>query len=76
MLDRLEADGLIIRTPSLQDRRVVLIHLAYDHSVIRDLFCTVSEEMISLFYQGFTPQEVEQFEEQLRRIIHNLLEIV
>lgn len=75
MLDRLEADGLIIRTPSLQDRRVVLIHLAYDHSVIRDLFCTVSEEMISLFYQGFTPQEVEQFEEQLRRIIHNLLEI-
>jgi DNA-binding MarR family transcriptional regulator len=72
MLDRLEADGLITRNPSQKDRRVILIHLAHDHHIIRDHFYTVSEEMIAVFYQGFTSDEIGLFELQLRRIIHNL----
>nr|WP_319539548.1 MarR family transcriptional regulator [uncultured Methanospirillum sp.] len=72
MLDRLEQDGLITRNPSEKDRRVILISLARDHEIIRDLFLQVSHEMIEEFYAGFSPGEIDDFEENLRRIIRNL----
>ena len=72
MLDRLEQDGLISRNPSEKDRRVILISLARDHEIIRDLFMQVSHEMIEEFYAGFSPGEIDDFEEKLRRIIRNL----
>jgi hypothetical protein len=31
------------------------------------------EEMTDLFYEGFTPYEVEEFEGYLRRILENLV---
>lgn len=74
MLDRLEQDGLITRGLSQEDRRVVLIHLARDHEIIRDLFLQVSNEMIEVFYAGFSTIEISEFESQLRRIITNLSE--
>lgn len=72
MLDRLEQDKLIIRNPSEKDRRVILIFLARDHEIIRDLFLQVSCEMIDEFYAGFSPDEIIEFEEKLKRIIRNL----
>jgi len=72
MLDRLEQEGLITRSPSDKDRRVILISLARDHEIIRDLFLQVSQEMIEEFYAGFLPEEIDDFEEKLRRIIRNL----
>jgi len=72
MLDRLEQDGLISRSPSEKDRRVILISLARDHEIIRDLFLQVSHEMIEEFYAGFSPGEIDDFEEKLKRIIRNL----
>ena len=72
MLDRLEQDKLIRREPSREDRRVILIHLAREHEIIRDLFFQVSSEMIDVFYTGFSPEEIDDFEEKLRRIINNL----
>jgi len=72
MLDRLEQDGLIIRRASPDDRRVILIFLARDHEVIRDLFLQVSYEMNEVFYAGFSPGEINDFEDKLRRIIRNL----
>ncbi len=72
MLDRLEQEGLITRSPSDKDRRVILISLARDHEIIRDLFLQVSQEMIEEFYAGFLPEEIEDFEEKLKRIIRNL----
>jgi len=75
MLDRLETGGLIIRNPSQKDRRVILIHLAREHEIIRDLFYELSTEMITLFYQGFSPEEIADFELKLKRIIRNLSSI-
>ena len=73
MLDRLEQDGLITRIPSREDRRVILIYLAHDHEVIKDLFLQVSSEMIDLFYAGFLPEEIATFEQQLKKILKNLV---
>ncbi|MFH0968835.1 MAG: MarR family transcriptional regulator [Methanobacteriota archaeon] len=72
MLDRLETDGLLTRSHSREDRRVILIHLVKEHEIIRDLFNEVSNEMITLFYEGFLPEEIVGFESQLKRIIRNL----
>ena len=72
MLDRLEKDGLITRSASYEDRRVILISLSRDHEIIRDRFLQVSEEMIQVFYAGFTPVEILDFEMNLRRILNNL----
>ncbi len=72
MLDRLEADGLLTRSPSQDDRRVILIHLAQDHEIIRDIFRKVSTDMITLFYQDFSNEEIADFELKLNRIIRNL----
>ncbi len=72
MLDRLEQDGLITRKPSPDDRRVILISLAQDHEIIRDLFLQVSHEMIGIFYTGFSSGEIRDFEEKLKRILANL----
>jgi len=72
MLDRLEQDGLITKNASVKDRRVILISLARDHEIIRDLFLKVSDEMIEEFYTGFSPEEIVDFEEKLRWIIRNL----
>ncbi|HWQ65861.1 MAG TPA: MarR family transcriptional regulator [Methanospirillum sp.] len=72
MLDRLETDGLITRSPDQKDRRVILIHLAHDHEIIRNLFLQVSSGMIAIFYEGFSPGEIDLFEDTLKRIIRNL----
>lgn len=72
MLDRLEHDELITRRPSTSDRRVILIFLARDHEIMRNLFLQVSHEMVDLFYAGFSDDEIDDFEEKLRIIIQNL----
>jgi DNA-binding MarR family transcriptional regulator len=74
MLDRLEAAGHISREPSAEDRRVVLVSLTEENRRQRRLYDLVSEEMTGLFYEGFTREEMEEFEDYLRRILDNLIE--
>ena len=73
MLDRLEASGHITREPSAEDRRAVLVRLTEENRRQRGRYDRVSEEMTDLFYEGFTPYEVEEFEGYLRRILENLI---
>jgi DNA-binding MarR family transcriptional regulator len=73
MLDRLEASGHITRESSAEDRRAVLVRLTEENRRQRRLYDRVSEEMTDLFYEGFTPYEVEEFEGYLRRILENLV---
>jgi DNA-binding MarR family transcriptional regulator len=73
MLDRLEASGHILRGPSAEDRRAVLVSLTEENRRQRRLYDRVSEEMTGLFYEGFTQEEVEEFEGYLRRILENLV---
>ena len=73
MLDRLEASGHITRESSAEDRRAVLVSLTEENRLQRGLYDRVSEEMTGLFYEGFTPEEVEEFEGYLRRILENLV---
>lgn len=72
MLDRLEEAGHVQRERSPEDRRVTLIRLTEKNRRLKDDYDRVSREMTEFFYEGFTWEEVEEFEEYLRRTLENL----
>ena len=72
ILDRLERDGHLRRVRSTADRRVILVEPTARDSRSQAVFLSASEEMISLFYDGFGPSEIDRFEADLARIYQNL----
>ncbi|MGC4030091.1 MAG: MarR family transcriptional regulator [Steroidobacteraceae bacterium] len=71
MLDRLEAKGLLTRSRSSLDRRVVVLTLT-DQG--RDLTTRIPHHLASVYNQhlaGFTADEFQQLKQFLRRIIAN-----
>ena len=73
MLDRLEESGYVIRIPSREDRRKILIQRTEKNKNLQDLYNQVSQEMTNLFYEGFSENEIDEFEQYLKRILHNLV---
>jgi DNA-binding MarR family transcriptional regulator len=74
MLNRLEKKGYIKRFPSETDRRVVFIKSTGKDKHLEKLYANVADIMSEIFYKGFSPKEVEQFENCLERILNNLIE--
>ncbi|MHA2253505.1 MAG: MarR family winged helix-turn-helix transcriptional regulator [Candidatus Kariarchaeaceae archaeon] len=72
MLDRLEESGHIKRKHSKDDRRKILIFLTEQNKDISDKYYTVSQDMTKLYYQDFSSEEIDQFEEYLERLLSNL----
>lgn len=72
MLDRMEESGLVKRTPDTQNRRQIIVSITEKAKEYRQAYDRVSDRMNTLFYQGFTESEAAEFEDRLRRILHNL----
>jgi DNA-binding MarR family transcriptional regulator len=71
MLDRLEAKGLLTRTRSLTDRRVVELTLTAQG---RELTTLIPHHLASVYNNhlaGFSSDEFIQLKQFLRRIIAN-----
>jgi MarR family transcriptional regulator, organic hydroperoxide resistance regulator len=75
MLDRLEAAGHLVRSPCPEDRRKILIYRTEQNKRLQTLYTQVSQEMIDLFYTGFTDTEIDVFEQALQRILQNLEQV-
>jgi len=73
MLDRLEASGHLRRVRSRKDRRQILIRRTQKDKALEGLYVRVSQEMTKLFYDGFSPTEIDRFEQYLQRILDNLI---
>ena len=72
MVKKLEEQGLVTIKPCTQDKRrkfVVLTKLGWAQKEIGD---RVSQELGEIFYQGFSNQEIQEFEAYQERIIENL----
>ena len=72
MVKKLEEQGLVTIEQSDQDKRkkfVVLTELGWAQKEIGD---RVSKELGEIFYQGFSNQEIREFEAYQERIITNL----
>lgn len=72
MLERMEKSGLIIRQQDSGDKRKTLIFLTDKAKALKGDYDAVSDRMSAIFYQGFTEEEIRNFEEHLERIRLNL----
>ena len=72
MLERMEQSGLIIRQQDSGDKRKTLIFLTDKAKALKEDYDAVSDRMSTIFYQGFTEEEIRNFEEHLERIRLNL----
>ena len=72
MLDRLEELGYVTRVHSPVDRREILIKRTEKDKAWQKSYVQVSQDMTKLFYDGFSQDEIEEFERYLKRILDNL----
>lgn len=72
MLDRMEQSGLILREASPADRRAIYIRLTDKARALREDYDRISRQMNTLYYLGFTEEEIRLFEGYLQRVLDNL----
>ncbi|MCI8864170.1 MAG: MarR family transcriptional regulator [Lachnospiraceae bacterium] len=72
MVDRMEASGLVSRTPDSNDHRKTLLTLTEKAKGLQKDYEAVSRQMASIVYDGFSPDEVRTCEALLSRIYNNL----
>lgn len=72
MLDRLEEAGHITRIRPKKDRRTILIKLTEKDKSLHEVYNEVSDEMTGIFYREFSQEEIDEFENYLKRILANL----
>jgi DNA-binding MarR family transcriptional regulator len=71
MLDRLEAKGLIRRTRSSQDRRLMKLELTEEGRAAYPRMREISMSITNRFLRGFTKAEARQLEGFLNRMLEN-----
>ena len=74
MLERMEKQGLIRRVQDKKDKRKTLLYLTENTKALKNDYAAVSEQMSGIYYQGFTEDEIIQFESFLQRVQENLEE--
>lgn len=74
MLGHLEEAGLLQRNHCNKDKRRKLICLTDKGRSLEGKTKELNNKMDMIFYKGFTEEEIQTFEENLRRIVDNLLE--
>ncbi len=72
MLDRLENIGYITRTRSKTDRRIILIQRTAKDRALQETYERVSDEMSTVYYEGFSASEIQALENTLERVLENL----
>ena len=72
LLERIEKSGLIIRQQDSGDKRKTLLFLTDKAKALKEDYDAISDRMSAIFYQGFTEDEIRNFEEYLERIRLNL----
>ena len=73
MLDRLEQSGYIVSKTDGKDKRKTLVALSEKSKLLEKRYSAVSKEMTSLFYEGLSDNQVDEFENSLKQILSNLV---
>ena len=72
MLARMQEQGLIRIEENANDRRSALVCLTEKAAALKDKYDNVTKEIEEIYYKGFSDEEIEQFENYLKRILNNL----
>ena len=74
MLDCMEAAGLVRRDRGDHDRRKILIYLTDEAKALEQDYNAVTAEIESIYYKGFSSEEIDALEGYLRRVLTNVEE--
>ena len=74
VIDGMVHKGIVERKINPDNRRQTIISLTEYAKSLQEKYETVSDQMNTLFYQGFSEDEQIQFEQYLARILENLTE--
>ncbi len=74
MLDRLERMGYVRRQRCQKDRRKILIQRTSKDMSLEKEYVKLSQEHTKIFFHGFSEDQIDRFEEDLKRILNNLTE--
>lgn len=74
VIDGMIAKGIVTRETNPANRRQVIISLTEAAEKMQEKYAKISEEMVSLFYAGFSEEEILIFENYLFRILNTLKE--
>ena len=72
-LDNLEKIDFVKKIPSDEDKRETFIILTEKALKLKQDYINVSRIMTNLFYDGFSEEEINQFEDYLQRCLQNLI---
>lgn len=72
VVDGMVNKGILTRQTNSQNRRQTIISLTDYAKSLQTKYETVSQQMNTLFYQGFSPEEQTAFEDFLARILETL----
>ena len=75
MLDRLEKMGYIRRQRSEDDRRKILIQRTSKDKDLEKEYVKLSQEHTKIFFNGFSEKQIDQFEDDLKQILKNLVSL-
>ncbi|MCR4901133.1 MAG: MarR family transcriptional regulator [Treponema sp.] len=73
LVRKLEQEGLVSVTPSPNDRRTKFLSLTQKGTEYNALMKKLSKELVTKFYKGFTPEEINNFVSYLDRIKNNFI---
>lgn len=66
--------GLILRRQNPRSRREILVSITEEARRLQAAYEAVSQRINQVYYRGFRPEEIEQYEAYLARILANLEE--
>lgn len=72
VVDGMVSKGILKRRTNPENRRQTIISLTDYARSLQDRYETVSQQMNTLFYQGFSLEEQQEFEKYLSRILDTL----
>lgn len=71
LVDKLSAQGLVVRERSAADTRRVIVRLTESGEALRAAFKAISRRYLATFYDGLAPDEAETLEKLLEKVLAN-----
>lgn len=71
LIDRLEKRGLLFRSRSVEDRRVVKLELTQEGYALAARMPAIFQRVIDAMLSGFTAEEIDLLRGMLRRMLQN-----
>lgn len=75
VIDGMVKKGIVLREQNPVNRRETIISLTDRARAMQEKYELVSQQMNAMFYDGFSPEEQQQFEVYLLRILTTLTKI-